>query len=393
MTMALVLMVTGVGAQTKIDDQRMARDIEVAENVLNTLLRQQMKRNFFPVEVQGSYLPGYGVTFRIPNDMGAMMFMLGEQPRIAYNRSLDGTESLSITAADEELAADEECDNCPDKESPALALIDTYQRVQPPAMAGQTDSVAERITLRMIDAARDFIADYGDMISQLPATEKIIITNRGEGNQRFWMSPDLMPRRKFLSVEGTKGDVVQYKQGKITREQLVSKLHIINSETSEEASPDLELLNTIFNRLYRVDLSKTFFTEEGAYFERLKDFGAIFYMQVFSSHQQDLKHFRMPTLGLDNVDQATRDKKVKAMYPDFIKDLKENMLEYGRTLRSLKEGEQLVFNVRVTKCEGCAIPATVELSLKESVLKEYNQGKLTQEAAISKISVKNGAMQ
>ena len=45
-------------SQSKTDDQRMDQDIEVAENILGTLLRLQSgKRNFFPMEVSGSYMP------------------------------------------------------------------------------------------------------------------------------------------------------------------------------------------------------------------------------------------------------------------------------------------------------------------------------------------------
>jgi len=35
--------------------------------------------------------------------------------------------------------------------------------------------------------------------------------------------------------------------------------------------------------------------------------------------------------GFKSVDQETRDKKVKELYPEFEKNLKEDMLEYGRT--------------------------------------------------------------
>ncbi len=52
-----------------IDEERMKRDIAVAENVLNTLIKQEFgKRSFFPIEVRGSYRAGYGVTFSIPTD-------------------------------------------------------------------------------------------------------------------------------------------------------------------------------------------------------------------------------------------------------------------------------------------------------------------------------------
>src|SRR5262245_50209005 len=63
--------------QTKVDEKRMDQDIEVAENILGTLFRQKYdKRAFFPVEVEGSYMAGYGVTLRLPQD-GPFVFMLG----------------------------------------------------------------------------------------------------------------------------------------------------------------------------------------------------------------------------------------------------------------------------------------------------------------------------
>ena len=101
----------------------------------------------------------------------------------------------------------------------------------------------------------------------------------------------------------------------------------------------------------------------------------------------------MPTLDLENVDKEMRDKKVKELYPVFEKDIKESMLDYGRTLKSLKDDELLVLNIKLTQCESCGIPSTLELSVKNSVLKDFSSGKLTKEAAISKIAVKKGPNQ
>ena len=66
---ALCIQSQGVFGQ-KIDDERMKRDIEVAENVLATLIKQEFEqqRTFFGFDVKGSYQPGYGVTFRVPSD-------------------------------------------------------------------------------------------------------------------------------------------------------------------------------------------------------------------------------------------------------------------------------------------------------------------------------------
>src|ERR1041385_5814429 len=53
-------------------NDKMEQDIEVAENILSTLIRQQFgKRVFFPMDVHGSYTSGFGVTFRLPQNSGA----------------------------------------------------------------------------------------------------------------------------------------------------------------------------------------------------------------------------------------------------------------------------------------------------------------------------------
>ena len=69
-----VMMAAMLGVQLsfaqKLDEERMDRDIAVAENVLSTLIKQQFsnQRTFFPLEIRGNYQPGYGVTFTLPAD-------------------------------------------------------------------------------------------------------------------------------------------------------------------------------------------------------------------------------------------------------------------------------------------------------------------------------------
>ena len=42
---ALILITIGSFAQTKLDEERMDRDIEVAENILSTMIKQQFDKN------------------------------------------------------------------------------------------------------------------------------------------------------------------------------------------------------------------------------------------------------------------------------------------------------------------------------------------------------------
>jgi hypothetical protein len=380
----MILTLSAVAQESKIDSDKMDRDIEVGENILSTLIRQKLeRRNFFPMDVDGNYNAGYGVTFKVHTEVGGQLMLLDGGPKIRMNSSRNGSYSYSYSVRSSRNGKEkmeEDCEDCDKKPKAKIKKV-------------SLDSVSVAFSQAIIDASKDFLADYGDLISQLSPSERILVTNRDEG-QRFWvMAGDNSPKRFFISVEATKGDITQYHQGKLSRDQLFAKMQIVNSETSSESDPDLELLSSIFNRLYKSDLSKTFYTEEDVYYERLKDFGAIFYMHAYSSSRTDRERWNMPTADLDDVDQATRDKKVIELYPAFEQSVKENMLDYGRTVKSLKDNEVLVLQIKVTECKKCGIPSSLELSVKDSVLKDFNSGKLSREAAMAKMTVKKGAAQ
>lgn len=381
------LMATG---QTKIDEQRMQQDIEVAENILGTLMRQQLgRRNFFPVEVNGNYVAGYGVTFRLPQGGPFNMMMLKslDEPNIVNISGSDGSYSYSFSnkSKSEEKV---ECVGC-EREKAEIEKARTRQRA-PRAMKISGDSVSATLEKRLMEVAKNFLTDYGDVISQLKPDERIVITNRSEefgGDFNFHL-PGAESRRSLISVEAKRDDIAQLKQGKITRDQFQGRLKTVNTETSDKLDPDLEVLSSMFSRLYREDLSKTYYSQGEVTYERLKDFGVIYYMRVYSSVQGDDERWAMPTIAMSNVSTPERDKKVKELYPKFESELKENLIEYGRTLRSLNDNEQLVFNVKLTKCTGCGIPTSIELSVNSSVLKDYSSGKATREASIAKVNVK-----
>lgn len=383
--MALSLQSQVLVAQ-KIDDERMMRDIEVAENVLSTLIKHEVSpdKRYIGIDVNGKYQEGYGVTFRIPGDYAMpMAFSIGGAGTVRSGIYVysDEQSSVIVNSGGEETRTTK---SAKEKEDNTYKLKEKVKEKRKLA----NDSLRDEFNNRMIKAAKDFILDYGDLISQLRPNERIVITNQDEPGRSWYFRGG---QRTHISIEGTKADVVAFKQGKATREQTLAKLKIVNTETVEVKEPDLELFSSIMNRLYRPDLSKTYFGENNIYYERLKDYGVIYYMRVYSSSEdRDFKRFSIPTQGLEDVDEATRNKKVKELYPQFERELKENILEYGRTLRTLGDEEVLVFNVALTKCAGCGIPSTLELGIKGSVLKDLNMGKIDKAAGMAKFSVKKG---
>jgi hypothetical protein len=401
----MTAMLTPAWAQ-KFDEERMQRDIAVAENVLSTLIKQQIsnQRTFFPLEVKGSYQSGYGVTFSLPADYTTPMAWMdgngtttitiggGGYNTMQYTNGVNGT-NFSVAGSDLE-------EEDPDVMPPDPVLppnpddADRFKLItkENKKRNNDMDSVRDAYNAKVIEAAKTFILDYGDMIAQLQPTERVVVSNQGN-NPRVWVGQFFnAPNRTHLSVEGLKSDITAFRTGKISREQALAKLKVVNTESVEEVAPDLELLASIFSRLYSPDLSKTYFTEDNIYFERLKDFGVIYYMQAYSGieRERDSRRYIMPTLGLNDVDQATRDKKAKEIYPKFETELKDNIVEYGRTLKSLKDDEVLVFQVKITRCNKCDIPSSLEYTLKASVLKDFNAGKIDRNAVLSKFTVKKG---
>jgi hypothetical protein len=377
----------GAGAQ-KIDEAQLRREVELSENILATLIKQQFNdQTYVPLEITASYQPGYGLTFSLPSNYVIPLVLMSGQ--------IDGTTPQRQEAAMSVQSGtySRNSENIRETRNPdgVLRLEDREQRKK----RADLDSIRDTYSIKIIEAAKIFMTDFGDMLTQLPAQERIVITN--QGSQPRTLAGQFFNTKAvaYISVEAIRSDMLLHKQGKITRQQAMNKIKTVNAEVIRTVEPDLELMSSIFTRLYRVDLAKTYFIDNNVYFEHLRDFGAIYYMQVKSTTQRAYGSgsFDLPTVGLENVDLTTRNKKVTEMYPAFERELMENILEYGRSLKVLNNEETLIFRVSLTPCPDCGIPSTLEVSMKSSVLKDYQAGKITKDAALGKFSLKKGTPQ
>lgn len=388
--LALVLGIAGARAQKvspagdakPMDENQLRREVELAQNILATLIKQQFDEGaYVPLELSVSYQSGYGLTFSMPSSYVLPIVLMGGGATSLYSDQAMSVRQRNYNAPGTQVLTTEPRD--------VMKLEDAKTRQR----RSELDSVRAAYTQHIIDAAKLFMADFGDLLTQLPASEKIIVTN--QGNQPRTLAGQYFGSQSvaYVSVEATKGEMVLHKQGKGTRQQALDKIKVINAEVVRTVEPDLELLSSIFTRLYRVDLAKTFFVEQQVYFDRLRDFGVVYYMQTLSTTQTSYSSFDLPTLGLENVDLPTRNKKVTELYPRFEQELKENILEYGRTAKALGNDESLIFKVNITPCPNCGIPATLELSIKGNVLKDYQSGKITKDVALGKFILKKGSIQ
>ena len=93
---------------------------------------------------------------------------------------------------------------------------------------------------------------------------------------------------------------------------------------------------------------------------------------------------------MKNLNKSQRLEKVKNLYPKFIQGFKENVLQYGRTVHSLEDGEKMVFKVKMTECIGCGIPKEVTINVPKKVMTDFNSGKLNLAKATALITVDEG---
>jgi hypothetical protein len=228
----------------KIDEDKMIRDIEVAENVLSTMIKQEInqQRTFFGMDIKAYYQEGYGVTFRLPSDYSMPMIYAMPDNKTSIFYSDDQEPAIAVTSGSGEIH-EERIRKTPPPDK-TYALREASKEKKRLAM----DSARDEYNKKLIKAAKDFVVDYGDFITQLTPTERIIVTNKGEN--RSWYFKD--NKRTHISVEGAKADITAFKQGKLTRDQAMAKLKVVNTEYVETKETDLELFASIFNRLYRV---------------------------------------------------------------------------------------------------------------------------------------------
>ncbi len=373
--MALALFVLGawVQVQAQINDAKMNQDLEIAENILSTLTSQGSDKSrsyFFGQNSRSSYVEGYGVIFNIPASDGLLIIDRDDagEPVIIERRGTDGN-SFSYSLSRDKRAA--------------IAGESGIKRE-----IINLDSLEQTSTKRTIEIMQTFLADYADLIGQLKPTDHIMVTTKRTIATNDFAFFNNRRSDVGITAEVLKSDLSDFKKGNLTRDQLLDKITITKEESSTEKVADLELLASIFERLYKSDLSNTYYVNSrGVNYEKLKNFGVIVSMKVYSS-MVDNGLYTIQTQGLERLSKEERDKKVESLYPEFEKSLKENIINYGRTVKSLQPNEMLMFKVNLTECKNCNMPKAIDLSVEASVLAEYDKSKIDLKTAVSKIKVK-----
>jgi len=352
-------------AQT-IDDDRMHRDLEVAENALGTTLTPNSddfpRWNVGDKDIEAGYIKDYGVVFMV-NSNGLKHY------RIYGDVNAKGKKAKSKQEKKEG---------------------------------------SEKEKNLFIENSKTFLADYASIIGQLKDDHRISIrrgggnsnsghydleniyiatTNDGSGRRTIWSNNGKSQADSELIIETTVGEINALRKGSISRDAFFKSVSVIENVISYEKDADLETLSAMFQRLYKKDLSSTYYSEREPKYSKLSNFGVIIKMKFYSSYEDD-NVYSMPTISKEGLTLEERNNHVMELLPQFESDFKDNLVNYGRTLKGLDSEEIIMFEINMTTCKDCKdFPRTMKFSVKKSVLHKYNRGELSLKQATDMVNV------
>ena len=367
-----------------IDANRMNRDINIMENILSELFKTTINssgsegiinsdviNNGVAVvgnsSTRGTYLPGFGIIFMVSNPKSIVSY---------YNVARGGTSNYSF-------------------------YYNTDKSKEREAEEVDQQAVTTRIN--------EFLRDYGSTIGQLKNDEKVMIIYGATSSSRSDF-PGLVinrgqnePKKEALpviSVSAKAGDLKDYRSGKLNQKNFDNRLKTATSEDKEYL--DLKVMGTILETALKGQEEESFKLIGSIDYMLLDNFGALYSLDVrynkFSyataiiwdtEYRRENRDELTVVNGERNKNEESKedqDIKVKSAYTKLITNIKEYVVDYGRTLSSLSSDQFMLLTVDVNgRYEN--IPNRLDIQIKKSDLEQLDKGSISREQAIERVIV------
>lgn len=387
--LAALLLCTFAANAQQVDANRMNRDINIMESILQEMFKTQLGPHGGKVrmhsarafafgpdnDIRGTYLPDYGVIFNVPAHQSAFVVFQEEDGNdFTYNFQYgDGNDGEEVTE--------------------------------------------ESITNRIVE----FLQDYGSTLGQLSDDDRVmVIYNSDTPEQRvvvFSSSDDDTVERKSIptiSVVATKANLQAYRSGDISAGEFRNRLDISSSDPNTKQM-DLKVMARVFETAFEDREGKSFQVTGSVDYLKLDNFGALFSFDArYAEHgwtdlqrslrvlkgklaetrielRKELKAEDEKELNEErkNMEQRQEEQKANVLnaYKEFLSNLKEYVVDYGRTLNSLDSDQHILVSVTLnSRFE--EIPERVDLQIQKSTLESVDEGTTNRKQAINQINVR-----
>jgi hypothetical protein len=354
----------------------MNRDIKIMENILVEMFKTysgdtSTQRVFFSEfsggskNVRGTYLPEYGIIFNVQNTN-----------RSVYVSSSQGGISTSTFYYNSDISSDED------------AAVDE---------AG----VKQRIT--------EFLKDYASTIGQLKPNENVMVIYGSKSSNSFPAlvitngKVDKSEKREPLPVISgsvVKKDLDDYRSGKLNDSGFESKVK--TASTKDKEYMDLKVMSNIFETALRDQNDEAFRLSGNVNYLMLDNFGAIFNLDASYRTNNHLfgnvsgitvggAYVRTNSRNAPDSDEIKKEEaeylaKVNEAYKSLKTNLKEYLVDYGRTISSVKSDQFILTTVNI-RGRYDDIPERIDVQLKKSVLDQLDKGTISREKALQQVVI------
>ena len=376
----IILLTSSVALAQSFDANRMNRDIKIMENILGEMFKTysgntSSERVFISGfsdgsrNVRGTYLPGYGIIFNVQT--GSSFVISQSSDSEGSSNSFYYSYSTG-ESSDDDVIVDEE-------------------------------SVKDRIT--------EFLKDYASTIGQLKPTENVMVIYGSNSRNSFpalvytssgAKRTDTKEREKLPVISGsvTKKDLDDYRSGKINESAFASKVK--TASTKDKEYLDLKVMGNIFETALREQGEESFRLSGNVNYLMLDNFGAIFNLDA--SYRTNNRLFGNVTgitvtgayirsSSRDAPDAQETEKKeaeflanVNQAYSQLKNNLKEYLVDYGRTVNSVKPDQYILTTINI-RGRYKDIPERIDFQLKKSVLDQLDKGSISREDALKQVVV------
>ena len=417
---AILLGIQATNAQ-KIDEERMNRDIKVAEKILAELFRSSREDGRYSLytvqntsRIRGTYVPNYGVLFRVPQ-----LFFTNISDGVVYTNS-EGKKSVmrgrvKVLNIDKYKTGDVVywLDKRARRSTPVI--INGERRKVRQVQGISIDSVINGRREKALGLIKTFLSDYSTLLSQLSDNDKIVVTyDRVLNMDRLFRTyPEKIGQNSFMVS-------VKYGDAKVSRgKDLGKKIAVSSLKIDQKDRIQFNVFRRILDEVFsndNIDDRLNYHRDNRSTYTYLKGFGVIYDLRLGKPHRKRRRRGTYVINGTIVVDEGGKVKKTDAKLSDkerrakrekereaykkvvteaytvLEQRLKKHMVDYGRTLRGLPSNEMLMFNVRLSPSYRAfdlynqgdlkekPVPRLLVMSIKMSDLDSNN--------AESKISIK-----
>lgn len=357
--------IDGFGRQTQDLSKlpKMEKDIVILENVLGDLFSNREHSFYSSRSAKGMYVPGNGVIFSMSSGISYGDIL------IEYT---DGQGDL--LSKDDEKEVD----------------VDEYNK-----------NLEQTIT----DKSKEFLTNYGSLLSELKSGEKLMLNidyaarqkreeSGSSSRPRFVSTPRSTKKRMQSSISyKTLND---FSTGKINLQQAISAVETKMIDDAEKDMTDAKIMAGILDDLMQSSLDGKFRRRSRTNWTYFDGFGLMFNIQMGTQIGGGVVVYSQGGSGSRVINRSETDKEredqlkeIEEAYPQFEEMLKENIVQYGRTLRSLGAGESVIVNVDFgSSFRDSKLPRSIRMIVPKSSIDAYAKGQKTLDQVKKEIDIK-----